>query len=400
MNTGQMICCILGARKGLRIGGLRGLAALATVLSVAGSRGGSLENQMSASVDAIFSPLMDAKSAGAAVLVRKNGYAVFERGYGLRDLQSMRPIDARTNFRLASCTKQFTAMAIMLLVHHGKLRYDQPLSDIFPEFPAYGRTITIRHLLNHTSGLADYESLMEQQERSGGVRWTQENQIQDADVLALLERESKTQFAPGTKWAYSNSGYVLLGMVVAKVSGRSFGDFLRERIFAPLKMDSTLAFEKNKNTVANRAYGHSREGGAWKQTDQSSTSATLGDGGVYSSLEDLAKWDDALTHHTLLGESEMRAALIPATLSSGTQPRWPRDSDRPAGTPVAYGLGWFLDPYRGRARMWHYGDTRGFHTYIERFTADKLTIVVLCNRTDLDAEKLASRVADLFLSLR
>ncbi len=205
--------------------------------------------------------------------------------------------------------------------------------------------------------------------------------------LALLEKEHMTQFAPGTKWAYSNSGYVVLGLVVAKVSGKSFGEFLHERIFAPLKMDQTIAYEKGKNEVANRAFGNSREGGAWKQTDQSSTSATLGDGGVYSSVRDLAKWDEALAKHTLLSEMEMRAALTPATLVGGAKPAWPAGQDRTAGTPVAYGFGWFLDPYRGHPRMWHYGDTMGFHTYIERFGAsatesgrpdqDAMSIVVL-----------------------
>lgn len=369
-------------------------------------KAGAAEDQMIPKIEAIFAPLSDARSPGVAVLVQHSGRTVFERGYGVRDLRSLAAIDAETNFRLASCTKQFTAMAIMLLVHDKKLKYEQNLAEFFPEFPAYGATITIRSLLHHTSGLPDYETLMEQEGKSGGRKWTGENQIHDADVLALLEKEHMTQFPPGTKWAYSNSGYVVLGLVVAKVSGKSFGDFLRERIFAPLKMDQTVAYEKGKNEVANRAFGNSRDGSAWKQTDQSSTSATLGDGGVYSSLSDLAKWDEGLAKNTLLSEGEMREALTPATLVGGTKPVWPADQDRTAGTPVAYGFGWFLDPYRGHARMWHYGETMGFHTYIERFGASAsetgrldqsaLSVIVLCNRTDLDPEALASKVADLY----
>ena len=352
-------------------------------------------------LETIFAPLSDAKSPGLAVLVRKGGRAVFARGYGVRDLRTLATIDARTNFRLASCTKQFTAMAIMLLAHDGKLRYDENLTEVFPEFPSYGKTITIRNLLNHTSGLQDYETLMEQEERNGRHHWTAETQIQDAEVLALLEKQNSTIFPPGTKWAYSNSGYVLVGSIVAKISGRSFGEFLRERIFVPLKMERTLAYEKGKNEVPNRAFGHSKEANGWKQTDQSSTSATLGDGGVYSSLSDLAKWDLALTQHTLLSETEMRAALTPVQLAGGAQPAWPADSDRPAGSPVSYGFGWFLDPYRNHVRVWHYGDTMGFHTYIERFAGDPAgrgapSIIVLCNRTDLDPEKLAAEAADLF----
>lgn len=351
---------------------------------------------MTAKIAAIFAPLVDSRSPGLAVLVRTGGRTVFERGYGVRDLRTRPAIDAQTNFRLASCTKQFTAMAIMLLVHDGKLRYEDTLTDVFPDFPAFGENITIRNLLNHTSGLQDYESLMEEQERQHGPRWNAQNQIQDAQVFALLKQQSKTKFPPGTQWAYSNSGYVVLGLVVAKISGKSFGEFLHERIFAPLKMEQTLAYEKGKNEVPARAYGHTKEGRRWKETDQSATSATLGDGGVYSSLRDLAKWDEALAHQTLLDEHEMEPALTSLRLTDGSQPNWPAGSDRPEGTPVSYGFGWFLDPYRGHARMWHYGETMGFHTYIQRFDNYNLTMIVLCNRTDLDPEKPASQVADLF----
>jgi CubicO group peptidase (beta-lactamase class C family) len=371
-------------------------------------KGGVATDPMIPKIEAIFAPLSDAQSPGVAVLVRRGGRTVLERGYGLRELSARVAIDPETNFRLASCTKQFTAMAIMLLVHDRKLNYEQSLAEIFPEFPAYGATITINSLLHHTSGLPDYETLMEQEEKSGGRKWTEENQIHDTDVLALLEKEHVPLFPPGTKWAYSNSGYVVLGLVVAKVSGKSFGEFLHERIFVPLKMDQTVAYERGKNEVANRAFGHLRDGGAWKQTDQSSTSATLGDGGVYSSLRDLAKWDEALAKHTLLSEVDMRPALEPVMLVGGAKTVWPADQDRAAGTPVAYGFGWFLDPYRGHPRMWHYGETMGFHTYIERFGAsasetgsadgNAMSIVVLCNRTDLDPDALAAKVADLYFA--
>ena len=357
------------------------------------------QGQIASSVDSLFSPLADTKSPGLAVLVSKNGDIVFKRGYGVRELRSLAKIDADTNFRLASCSKQFTAMSIMLLVHDGRLQYDDKLTDVFPEFPAYGKAITIRNLLNHTSGLPDYEDLMEAAEkRKRAPLWTPSNQIQDAEVLNLLEKETAGKFAPGTQWSYSNSGYVILGLVVAKISGRPFREFLRERIFAPLKMSQTVAFEKGKNEVLQRAYGHSKEGDVWKETDQSPTSATLGDGGIYSSLTDLAKWDEALAQHTLLGEKEMQPALTPAQLSAGAQPKWPANSDRPEGAPVSYGFGWFLDPYRNHPRMWHYGDTSGFHTYIQRFPADRLTIIILCNRTDVDPESLALKTAGLYFS--
>lgn len=351
-------------------------------------------------LDAILSPLANDHSPGLAVLVRKEGRTIFQRGYGVRDLRTLSKIDPATNFRLASCTKQFTAMSIMLLVHDGKLHYDDRLSDVFPDFPAYGKAITIRHLLNHTSGLPDYEDLMDAADkRRGSALWTPERQIQDNEVLNLLKQETTGKFAPGTKWSYSNSGYVVLGLVVGKVSGQSFPQFLRERIFAPLKMDHTLAYQKAKNEVPNRAYGHSRDGSRFGETDQSPTSATLGDGGVYSSLDDLAKWDEALARHTLLSESEMQPALVPVQLADGSQPKWPAEREQSSdnlhpGRPVSYGFGWFLDPYQGHPRMYHSGGTMGFRTYIARFTAENLTVIVLCNRTDLDPEALALQVAD------
>jgi CubicO group peptidase (beta-lactamase class C family) len=355
-------------------------------------------DDLAAQTNKIFAALANDQSPGIAVLVRKDGRTVFEREYGVRELRSFAKIDSQTNFRLASCSKQFTAMSIMLLAHDGKLHYEDRLTGVFPDFATYGKAMTIRNLLNHTSGLPDYEDVMAAAEkRKGAPIWTPAHQIQDAEVLELLKQEKTGRFAPGTLWSYSNSGYVVLGLVVAKVAGKPFGEFLRERIFTPLKMTQTIAYQKGKNEVTSRAYGHSKEGSTWKETDQSRTSATLGDGGIYSSITDLAKWDEALAQHTLLSEKEMQPALMPAQLSTGAQPKWPANSDRSEGTAVSYGFGWFLDPYRHHARMWHYGDTVGFHTYVQRFPADHLTIIILANRTDLDPESLATKVADLLL---
>jgi CubicO group peptidase (beta-lactamase class C family) len=367
---------------GLRIGIMLACMAVATLCNAASP-------VRPEQIDQIFAELNSTVAPGAAVLVKENGRTIFERGYGVTDLRTLHKIDAHTNFRLASCTKQFTAMAIMLLVHDGKLHYEDRLTDVFPEFPAYGKAITIRNLLNHTSGLLDYEDLMPQTPESTPEEKL--SQIKDAGVLEILEQQKTTKFPPGTKWDYSNSGYAVLAMVVGKVSGQPFGDFLHARIFSPLKMDATLAYEKGKNEVSNRAYGNTHENGAWRQMDQSSTSAVLGDGGVYSSLDDLAKWDEALTNHTLLSEAEMKPAITPVKVSD--------DSVRePDGTPAAYGFGWFLNPYKGHVRMWHYGETVGFRTTIQRFVDHKLTIVVLCNRDDLVPAKLALKVADLFFA--
>ena len=338
--------------------------------------------------DIVLADLKSDRAPGAAVLILRSGQPVFERGYGVTDLRSFQPIDSQTNFRLASVTKQFTAMAVMLLVQDGKLHYDDRLTDVFPDFPAYGKAITIRHLLNHTSGLLDYEDLMAKQDPNTPPEKIP--QIQDAGVLELLKRQSTTKFAPGTKWEYSNSGYVLLGLVVQEISGKSFGEFLRDRIFRPLHMDQTVAYQAGKNEVAHRAYGHSRSGNGWQETDQSPTSATLGDGGVYSSLSDLARWDGALRQHTLLSEAEMRPAVTPVAVPAGG----PQEAD---GKAAAYGFGWFLNPYRDHARIWHYGETVGFRTALERFVDDNLTVIVLSNRADLDSGALALKLADLYL---
>lgn len=337
-------------------------------------------------VDAFLANLASEREPGIAVLVAKDGRVVLERTRGVTDLKTLRPIDGRTNFRLASVTKAFTAAAAMLLARDGKLRYEDRLTDVFPDFPEYGRAITIRNLLNHTSGLLDYEDLMPPRNASLPV---EEAQIKDAEVLELLKRQAAGKFAPGTRWAYSNSGYVLLGLIVEKISGRSFAEFLRDRIFIPLDMKNTVAYERGKNEVANRAFGHSRKDGRWKETDQSPTSATLGDGGVYSSLSDLAKWDEALRRHSLLSEAEMRPALTPVRVANGT-------AVEPDGTPAEYGFGWFLNPWNGRARMWHYGETIGFRTAIQRFVDGGLTVIVLCNRADVDAAELALKVAGAY----
>lgn len=335
---------------------------------------------------------------GAAVIVIENDKPVFERGYGARDINTLQKIDERTNFRLASVTKQFTAMAVMLLVHDGKLKYDERLTDIFPDFPEYGRAITVRMLLNHTSGLLDYEDLMDSHPseiaKGGAARQPDPNlpveqtQIHDGGVLELLKKQNSTKFTPGSKWQYSNSGYVLLGVIVQKVSGRSFPEFLHDRIFSPARMNNTVAYVRGNNKVPNRAFGNSFENGAWKQTDQDSTSATLGDGGVYSSVEDMAKWDHSLRHNTLLSNEEMQAALTPVNVPG---------VEGPDGTPAQYGFGWFLNPYKGHARMWHYGETIGFRTTIQRFTKDGVTVIMLCNRADLNPSAVALQIADLYL---
>ena len=352
-------------------------------------------------IAAILSAATKPDEPGLAAVVKKDGQVIFEQGYGVRKLGTAEKIDAETNFRLASVTKEFTAMAIMLLVKDGKIRYDERLTEIFPEFPAYGKNITVRNLLTHTGGLPDYEELMDREEKTNGPRWSAEHQIQDDEVLALLERQSEGQFAPGTSWTYSNSGYVVLGLIVAKASGMPYRDFLQQRIFDPAGMKHSVVYQKGKNEISQRANGTSKDARKLVETDQSSTSATLGDGGVYSNLHDMAKWDEALQKHTLLSEAEMAPALTPAKLADGSETHWPRkrdDNNLAPGKPVSYGFGWFLDPLNGHPRMWHAGGTMGFRTVIQRFTKDGLTIVILCNRADFNPDEYADKIATFLLA--
>jgi CubicO group peptidase (beta-lactamase class C family) len=350
-----------------------------------------------AQIDSLFSKFDSTHDPGCAVLVIKDGQAVFRKGYGVADLRTFEKIGPETNFRLASLTKQFTAMAIMLLVHDGKLRYEDRLTDVFADFPAYGNAITIRQLLNHTSGLVAYEDIMEKQ--YAGVADDKIPQISDSGVLDLLKRQTGTKFTPGTRWEYSNSGYVLLAMVVEKRSGMRFGDFLRQRIFAPLGMTGTIAHEKGRDEIGHRAYGHTRAAAGWSETDQSSTSATLGDGGIYTSLDDLEKWDRGLAAHTLLTAKEMEPAWTPAIAANGAHLQQSLQQLDGSVAPL-YGFGWFLNPYRGHRRYAHYGETVGFRTAIQRFPDDRLTVIVLANRAEADAPALAEGVTDLYFLKR
>jgi CubicO group peptidase (beta-lactamase class C family) len=378
----------------------RGLVFLFLVAVTLQAGGRSPDDALQTRIGSIFSAIVQPGEPGLAVLAKKDGKIVFAQGYGVRELGAPAKIDPETNFRLASFTKQFTAMAVMLLVHSGKLHYDDHLTKFFPDFPAYGNDITLLQLLNHTSGLPDYSEIMEKEEKNGGPKWSPEHQIQDDEVLALLKAQPVGKFAPGSRWEYSNSGYVVLGIIVAKASGTPYREFLHRRIFAPLKMSHTLVYQKGKNEIRDRAFGHSKEDGKLVETDQSPTSATLGDGGIYSNVLDLAKWDEGLQKHTLLSEKEMQPALTPVKLSDGSEPHWPRNPQAPSSTEppvIMYGFGWFLNPYDGHARNYHDGGTFGFRTTIQRFINDHVTVIVLSNRTDLNPDELSLKVADLLL---
>ena len=307
---------------------------------------------------------------GASVLVLEGGDAVFQRSYGLADLEAGVTSSPTTNYRLASVSKQFTATSVLLLVEDGVLTLDDRVRHWLPTLPVASEGITLRHLLSHTSGLVDYEDLLPPD---------QAHQIHDADVLRLLEREDRLYFPVGSDYRYSNSGYALLALVVERASGQRFAAFLQARIFSPLGMTATLAREDEGPPVTDRAFGYTLVGDRWERTDQSTTSAVLGDGGIYSSITDLAKWDAAWYDNRLLS-APSRARAVQASTAT------------PEPDVAHYGFGWRL---QGRMQ-WHSGESIGFRNVLLRFPAQRLTVIVLSNRDAPEPYRLARQIAALW----
>jgi CubicO group peptidase (beta-lactamase class C family) len=319
-------------------------------------------------VDRLFVDYTGHAVPGAAVLVIEDGRKVLSRGYGMADIEKHVAVTADSNFRLASLTKQFTAMSILILVDRGKLDLDQHITDVIADFPEYGKSITIRNLLQHTSGLIDYEDFVPEDSPV---------QVSDRGALDILRQQHATYFEPGSEWRYSNSGYVVLAMMVEKLSGMTFAEFLKANIFQPLGMDATVAYQKGVSTVANRAYGYTVDDSGVHLSDQSPWSAVLGDGGIYSSLNDLYTWDQALYTEKLIPAALFEQALTPNLEN--------------------YGFGWHIDRFHGHRRMYHYGSTSGFRNFIQRFPDLKLTVITLTNRRDPEVDPLAEALAELYL---
>jgi len=314
---------------------------------------------------------------GASVLVVSKGRVVLTRSYGLSDVEREVRVTPATNFRLASLTKQMTATAIMLLAADRTIAYDDDVTKWVTGLPAYARGVTIRQLLSHTGGLPDYEDF---------VPDSQTAQVHDRDIPALVSHSPAPRFAEGTRYEYSNTGYALLALVVERASGKPFDDFLHARIFRPLGMAQTLAFVDGRSTVPHRAWGYTIAKTGLRLTDQSNTSATLGDGGVYSNILDLAKWDRSMRKHTLVAAEAQRLAWTPATL--------------PAGARSEYGFGWFVDADHGEMRLRHHGESRGFTNGVVRYPASGVSVFILTNRTGGAPWDIAQRIADLYLPAR
>ena len=315
-------------------------------------------NSPAEQLDALVQKIGKASDPGIAVMVIKDGKVKFKKGYGVADLSTGAPITADTPFYIASLGKQFTAVAIMMLAERGRLSYDDKLTKYFPEFESFASTITLRHLLTHTSGLIDHLDVV----KDNVTGWT------NSDVVKLLLRENRLLFQPGEKVGYSNSGYVLLSMIVEKVTGENFAKFVEQNIFRQLEMSHTFIADPNSPKSLKRAHGYAENGGRWDVTDYDAF--TTGGGGVYSSLEDLYKWDQSFYTERLIKSETLKQASTPARLNNGR--------------PTPYGFGWMAEfAAKGKlANVWYvasFGDFKGFKGLMKRIPERRFTVIVLTN---------------------
>lgn len=329
--------------------------------------------EKAAAMDALFRDYAQPGVPGASVIVIEDGKVLFKKAYGLANVEANIAASTTTNYRLASVSKQFTAMAIMILAERKKLSYDDSLASFFPGFPEYGKQITVRHLLNHSSGVIAYEDVMDDNTTVP---------LTDRDVLELLKRQDHTHFPPGSSYRYSNSGYVLLGLIVEKASGTSFQEFLRKNIFEPLRMKHTVFYPReDRSDEMRRAYGYSKRDDVFVRTDQSLTSSTRGDGSIYSSVLDLYKWDQELHKPRLVKRDTLQKAF-----TSGAQV----DED------TGYGFGWFVETRRGLKTVLHSGNTIGCTQFIRRYLDRKFTIIVQANRNNAPLQSIVDKIEEIY----
>jgi CubicO group peptidase (beta-lactamase class C family) len=316
----------------------------------------------------------DREAPGVAVGVARKGEVLFQAGYGLADLDRKTRIDPDTAFHIASCGKQMTAVAILMLFEEGKIDLDKPAAKYLPEMKGWARKVTVRQLLHHTGGIPDtYETLKER----GGVPT-------GTDALKLLARWKRLDAPPGTRFAYSDSGYDILGVMIHRVSGHPYPQFLEERIFRPAGMKESFVYAPEPLRTAKRALGYDRAfGGRWILDDDSPLNLLYGSGEVYSTIADLVRYDQALFGGQLLHPTSLAEMFKPGDLDDGSK--------------VPYGFGWSLtadangEPYYG-----HPGNWLGFSAYLLHFPKDDLAVMVLSNRSDTDAEYLATTAAEMF----
>lgn len=306
-------------------------------------------------IDDVFQHISRQQPTATALLVIQHDKILYRKVNGLAHVEHQVPADSRTNFRMASVSKQFTAAAVYLLMQRGKISPDLPLTNFFEDFDEVGKKMTIHHLLTHTSGIIDYEEIMPA-ELNG--------QLSDADVLEMVKGVHKTYFEAGTQFRYSNTAYCLLSLIVEQVTSQAYSEFMEEQVFKPLRMDHTALYESEKNTVAFRAWGYaSGSNNEIIFSDQSRTSATKGDGGVYTSLDDYEKW------------FRYRASRL------GIRGRRLfKRSNAPVYEQVFYSFGWFVHKTQTVPTVWaHTGSTCGFSNVVIEIPAHKTLVVYFTN---------------------
>jgi CubicO group peptidase (beta-lactamase class C family) len=348
------------------LGSFNRAALLLALAPAAAVRGDAIDDYVTARMAAEHVP-------GLSLAVVRDGRVVRARGYGLANVELQVKATPETIYQSGSVGKQFTATAVMMLVEAGKLGLDDPISRYFPEAPTAWAPIRVRHLLTHTSGLKDYDLPL----------WHEYTQ---GDLLRAFA-EPPLEFAPGDSWSYSNTGYVLLGFLIERVTGRFYGDLLAERVFEPLGMDATRVISE-ADIVPNRAAGYRLLDGVLKNQEWVAPSLNrTADGSLYFSVLDVAKWDAALYTERLLKRASLEAMWTPARLKDGRLAEGYDDN--------AYGSGWAVGEQRGHRRIEHGGSWQGFKAQISRYVDDRLSVIVLLNLASGNPHSIAHGVAGL-----
>jgi len=352
------------------------LFVLVAAVSEAGAQS-ARPDSLASRIDSVFSRYSRRDAPGCALGVFQDGRSAYEKGYGSANLEFDAPITPTTPFISGSVAKQFTAAAIALLVEQGRLSLDDDVRKYIPELPDYGARITIDHLVHHTSGLRDFWALVQ----VAGMRYDDGYTV--GDVLRLAARQKRLNFPPGTEYDYSNTGYVALGVVVRRVTGKSLREFAAEQIFGPLGMTSTHYHDDHTMVVPRRAAAYSPlpEGG-WRVNVWNND--IVGQGGVMTTVEDLLKWDENFYTGTVGGPGFLKRQLQQGRLANGTT--------------LSYAFGLTVSEYRGLPLVEHGGSSGGYRTVITRFPSAHTSVVALCNVSDANPTMLAHHVADIILA--
>jgi CubicO group peptidase (beta-lactamase class C family) len=319
---------------------------------------------------------------GISLAVVRDGRVIKAKGYGLADIEANSAATPRTVYEIGSMTKQFTATAVMMLVEEGKISLGDEVTKFFPDAPESWRGVTVRHLLNHTSGIQNHVAVPGYLDIFK-ISITSKS-FPSRDELLREFYKLPSEFRPDETWAYDNTGYYLLGIIVEKASGMSYWQFLDERIFKPLGMNATRNTD-TRPVVPNRASGYEWVSKEFENRPALAPFVGFSAGSILSTVEDMAKWDAALYSEKLLKKSSLERMWTPAEAKGG------------AILPFSNGFGWFVEKYRGRRLIHHSGGTPGFSSIIHRFLDDRLTIIILTNNADRMIDQLSIEIAGMYV---